>query len=332
MVLPEFMSTFHIMLLSSIALIAGLILLVMSSDKFIEHSALVAEKLNVSPMVIGITLVALGTSAPEMVVSAIAAFDQAPEIAVGNVIGSNIANIALVFGITLLFSSIPIAKGLTTKEVPLVLAITFLAGYLLYDQALSLLDGILLILAFIIILSILLKGSKDLESELKDELPEDDGSPVIKSLIIALVGLAVLIGSSKLLVWGAINIATALGVSELIIGLTIVAIGTSLPELAASVSSVRKGHHDIAIGNILGSNIFNLATVLPLPALIAPGIIDANVTNRDYPWVLALTIALALAIYIFKKSKNNHIPRWVGLPLLGSYCIYLFIISSGSSL
>ncbi|WOD07089.1 hypothetical protein [Marinomonas sp. GJ51-6] len=208
------MSTFYIMLLSSIALIAGLILLVMSSDKFIEHSALVAEKLNVSPMVIGITLVALGTSAPEMVVSAIAAFDQAPEIAVGNVIGSNIANIALVFGITLLFSSVPIAKCLTTKEVPLVLAITFLAGYLLYDQALSVLDGILLILAFIIILSILLKGSKDLESELKDELPEDDGSPVVKSLIIALIGLAVLIGSSKLLVWGAINIATALGVSE----------------------------------------------------------------------------------------------------------------------
>ncbi|MEP3351364.1 MAG: calcium/sodium antiporter [Marinomonas sp.] len=326
------MSTFHIMLLSSIALIAGLILLVISSDKFIEHSALVAEKLNVSPMVIGITLVALGTSAPEMVVSAIAAFDQAPEIAVGNVIGSNIANIALVFGITLLFSSVPIAKGLTTKEVPLVLAITFLAGYLLYDQALSVLDGILLILAFIVILSILLKGSKDLESELKDELPEDDGSPVVKSLIIALIGLAVLIGSSKLLVWGAINIATALGVSELIIGLSIVAIGTSLPELAASVSSVRKGHHDIAIGNILGSNIFNLATVLPLPALIAPGIIDANVINRDYPWVIALTITLALAIYVFKKSKNGSIPRWVGLPLLGSYCVYLFIISSGSSI
>ncbi|MEP0073424.1 MAG: calcium/sodium antiporter [Marinomonas sp.] len=326
------MSTFHIMLLSSIALIAGLILLVMSSDKFIEHSALVAEKLNVSPMVIGITLVALGTSAPEMVVSAIAAFDQAPEIAVGNVIGSNIANIALVFGITLLFSSVPIAKGLTTKEVPLVLAITILAGYLLYDQALSVLDGFLLILAFIIILSILLKGSKDLESELKDELPEDDGSPVVKSLIIALIGLAVLIGSSKLLVWGAINIATALGVSELIIGLSIVAIGTSLPELAASVSSVRKGHHDIAIGNILGSNIFNLATVLPLPALIAPGIIDANVTSRDYPWVMALTIALALAIYVFKKSKNGSIPRWVGLPLLGSYCVYLFIISLGSSI
>ncbi|MBD5771704.1 calcium/sodium antiporter [Marinomonas sp. SM2066] len=319
------------MLLFSIALIIGLVLLVISSDKFIENAALVAEKLNVSPMIIGITLVALGTSAPEMVVSAIAAFDNAPEIAVGNVLGSNIANIALVFGITLLFSSIPIAKGLSTKEVPLVLAITALTGFLLYDQNLSAWDGIILIIAFIIVLSLLLSGNKDLASEIEDELPEDNGSSVMKSLVIAAIGLAVLIGSSKLLVWGAIGIATALGVSELVIGLTIVAIGTSLPELAASVSSVRKGHHDIAIGNILGSNIFNLATVLPLPALIAPGLINENVVSRDYPWVLGLTIALALAVYVFKKAKNNSIPRWIGLPLLTSYGVYLFIVSTSGS-
>lgn len=319
------------MLLFSVALIAGLVLLIMSSDKFIEHSALVAEKLNVNPMVIGITLVAFGTSAPEMVVSAIAALDNAPEIAVGNVLGSNIANIALVFGITLLFSAVPIAKGLIKKEVPLVLAITLLTGALLYDQTLDLWDGIILLAAFVVILTILLKGNKDLESELADELPEDDGAPVAKSLFIALIGLAVLIGSSKLLVWGAIGIATALGVSELVIGLTIVAVGTSLPELAASVSSVRKGHHDIAIGNIIGSNIFNLATVLPLPALIAPGLVDASVISRDYPWVLGLTAALAIAIFVFKKSKNNSIPRWVGLPLIASYGVYLFIISTNGS-
>lgn len=319
------------MLLFSVALIAGLVLLIMSSDKFIEHSALVAEKLNVNPMVIGITLVAFGTSAPEMVVSAIAALDNAPEIAVGNVLGSNIANIALVFGITLLFSAVPIAKGLIKKEVPLVLAITLLTGVLLYDQTLDLWDGIILLAAFVVILTILLKGNKDLESELADELPEDDGAPVAKSLFIALIGLAVLIGSSKLLVWGAIGIATALGVSELVIGLTIVAVGTSLPELAASVSSVRKGHHDIAIGNIIGSNIFNLATVLPLPALIAPGLVDASVISRDYPWVLGLTAALAIAIFVFKKSKNNSIPRWIGLPLVASYGVYLFIISTNGS-
>lgn len=332
MVPPVSMSNINTMLLFSIALIVGLVLLVMSSDKFIEHSALVAEKLNVNPMIIGITLVAFGTSAPEMVVSAIAALDNAPEIAVGNVLGSNIANIALVFGITLLFSSIPIASGLSTKEVPLVLGITFLAGFLLFDQTLSVWDGVILIAAFIIILTILLKGSKDLEKDLKEGLPEDDGTSVSKSLIIALIGLAVLIGSSKLLVWGAIGIATALGVSELVIGLTIVAVGTSLPELAASVSSVRKGHHDIAIGNILGSNIFNLATVLPLPALIAPGLVDQSVIHRDFPWVLGLTAALALAILIFKKTKGNSIPRWVGIPLIASYALYLFIVSTNGSI
>lgn len=320
------------MLLFSVALIAGLILLVVSSDKFIEHSALVAEKLNVNPMIIGITLVAFGTSAPEMVVSAIAAFDNAPEIAVGNVLGSNIANIALVFGITLLFSAIPIASGLSSKEVPLVLAITLLTGVLLFDQHLGVWDGIILLAAFIVILTILLRGNKDLKSELEEGLPEDDGASVGKSILFALIGLIILIGSSKLLVWGAIGIATALGVSELVIGLTIVAIGTSLPELAASVSSVRKGHHDIAIGNILGSNIFNLATVLPLPALIAPGMIDSNIISRDYPWVLGLTVALAIAIFLFKKTRNNSIPRWVGLPLIASYGIYLLIISTNGSL
>lgn len=316
------------MLLFSLALVAGLVLLIMSSDKFIEHSALVAEKLNVNPMVIGITLVAFGTSAPEMVVSAIAALDGAPEIAVGNVLGSNIANIGLVFGITLLFSAVPIAAGLTKKEVPLVIAITLLTGFTLYDGALGKWDGVILLVAFVGILTILLKGNKDLQSELEGELPEDDGAPVGKSLVIAILGLTVLIGSSKLLVWGAIGIATALGVSELVIGLTIVAIGTSLPELAASVSSVLKGHHDIAIGNIIGSNIFNLATVLPLPAIIAPGLLDANIISRDFPWVLGLTLALALCIFVFQKSTNKQIPRWVGLPLIASYGLYLFLVST----
>ncbi|RNF49694.1 calcium/sodium antiporter [Marinomonas hwangdonensis] len=316
------------MLLFSLALVAGLVLLIMSSDKFIEHSALVAEKLNVNPMVIGITLVAFGTSAPEMVVSAIAALDGAPEIAVGNVLGSNIANIGLVFGITLLFSAVPIAAGLSKKEVPLVIAITLLTGFSLYDGMLDKWDGVILLVAFVGILTILLKGNKDLKSELEGELPEDDGAPVIKSFIIAIIGLAVLIGSSKLLVWGAIGIATALGVSELVIGLTIVAIGTSLPELAASVSSVLKGHHDIAIGNIIGSNIFNLATVLPLPAIIAPGLIDANIISRDFPWVLGLTLVLALCVFIFQKTSSKQIPRWVGVPLIASYGLYLFLVST----
>lgn len=315
------------MLLFSAALIAGLILLVLSSDKFIEHAALVAEKLNVSPIVIGITLVALGTSAPEMVVSAIAALDNAPGIAIGNVIGSNIANIGLVFGSTLLLAAVPINGGLVKKEIPLVLAVTVLAGVLIIDQNLSIIDGIILIVAFLVVLYILLKNSSNLEEELTEELPKDDGGSVARSLIIAALGLAVLIGSSKLLVWGAIGIASALGVSDLIIGLTIVAIGTSLPELAASITSVRKGHHDIAVGNVLGSNIFNLATVLPLPALLAPGLVDETILHRDYWWMLGFTLLFALAVIIYSKHRSVSIPRWFALPLLGGYVAYLYLLA-----
>ncbi|SBS29980.1 Inner membrane protein YrbG [Marinomonas spartinae] len=319
------------MLLFSAALIAGLVLLVISSDKFIEHAALVAEKLEVSPIVIGVILVGLGTSAPEMVVSAIASFDHAPGIAIGNVLGSNIANIALVFGATLLFSAVPVTKDLMRKEVPLVLIITLVTGWLLHDGTLSFSDGIVLVCMFIIMMIVMLKGSKNLEEQLSSELPEDDGSPVGKSLCISLVSLVILIGSSKLLVWGAIGIASALGVSDMVIGLTIVAVGTSLPELAASISSVRKGHHDIAIGNILGSNMFNLATVLPLPALIAPGVIDQTTSGRDFYWVLGLTVALSLLIYGFAKTKNQSIPRWIAIPLLVSYAVYIFFVSTGDS-
>lgn len=315
------------MLMFSAALVAGLILLVLSSDKFIEHAALVAEKLNVSPIVIGITLVALGTSAPEMVVSAIAALDNAPGIAVGNVIGSNIANIGLVFGATLVLAAVPINGSLVKKEIPLVVSVTLLAGFLMIDQHLSIIDGVVLIVAFVVVLFLLLRNSKNLEEELTGDLPEDDGGSVARSLLIAAIGLAVLIGSSKLLVWGAIGIASALGVSDLVIGLTIVAIGTSLPELAASITSVRKGHHDIAIGNVLGSNIFNLATVLPLPALIAPGIIENTVIERDFWWMLGFTLLFAFAVIIYSKHRTASIPRWLALPLLSGYGAYMYLLA-----
>ncbi|TBR44901.1 calcium/sodium antiporter [Marinomonas agarivorans] len=310
------------MLISFAALIIGLVILVISSDKFITHSALIAKKLAISPIVIGFTLVALGTSAPEMVVSAIAALDQSPEIAIGNVFGSNIANIGLVFGATLFISAIPVKQGLAFKEVPILLGVTVLAGLLIIDGNLTLIDGVVLIVAFIVALYLLLRSSKNLEDELTQDLPDGDTNTLVSSVIV-LVGLTALIGSSKLLVWGATGIATTLGVSELIIGLTIVAIGTSLPELAASVTSAVKGHHDIAVGNILGSNLFNLATVLPFPAIIAPSLLSDDVLSRDYWWMLGTTVALIGLILFFRKQQSSSIPKWCGYPLLGSYFIYL---------
>lgn len=310
------------MILSFVALIIGLVVLVLSSDKFIEHSAIIARKLDVSPIIIGFTLVALGTSAPEMVVSAIAALDKAPEVAIGNVFGSNIANIGLVFGVTLLISAVPVQKNLAIREVPILLGITILTGFIIMDGELTLFDGIVLLVAFIVALYLLLSSSNDLEDELTQDLPDFESS-TSKSFMIAVLGLAALIGSSKLLVWGATTIAVELGVSELIIGLTIVAIGTSLPELAASVTSALKGHHDIAIGNILGSNLFNLATVLPFPAIIAPSMLSESIMSRDYWWVLGTTLTLVAFILFFRKSRNKSIPKWCGIPLLGSYFIYL---------
>ncbi len=275
-------------------------------------------------MIIGFTLVALGTSAPEMVVSAIAALENAPELAVGNVLGSNIANIALVFGATLLISNMPVKEGLATKEIPILLGITLLAGLLLHDNKLEMMDGIILIMAFIISLFLLLKNSSILGDELTQELPEGESGTISRSISIALIGLIILILSSKLLVWGATGIATQLGVSELFIGLTIVAIGTSLPELAASITSTLKGHHDIAIGNILGSNLFNLTTVLPLPAIIAPGLIDKQIMDHDYWWMFCTTLFLALCIILFRKTRSASIPKWIGVLLLISYMTYLF--------
>lgn len=313
------------MFLLLLALVVGLIVLIYSSDKFIEHTALIAERANVSPIVIGFTLVAFGTSAPEMVVSAIASLDQAPEIAIGNVVGSNIANIGLVFGVTLLFGSIPIKQGLSKREVPILIAVTILSGLLIIDGNLSIIDGIILLIAFVTSLYLLLKSSKNLEDDLTQDLPEDDeNSSILKSLLFAIIGLIALIASSKLLVWGATGIASRLGVDELIIGLTIVAIGTSLPELAASITSSIKGHHEIAIGNVLGSNLFNLTTVLPLPAIISPSILTAGVINRDYWWMLGTTLALAALIIWFRKMPSQKIPSWAGYFLIISYVIYLF--------
>lgn len=319
------------MLLPSLALVSGLIILVISSDKFIENTALIAEKLKVSPIVIGFTLVALGTSAPEMVVSAIASIDMAPEIAIGNVLGSNIANVALVFGATLLFGAIPITKGLSVREVPILFGVTLLSGVLILDGVLGVVDGILLIVSFCLSLYLLLRSSQDLGDELTQELPEDDGASIFRSITLSVLGLIALIGSSKLLVWGAIEIAASLGVSELIIGLTIVAIGTSLPELAASITSALKGHHDIALGNILGSNLFNLATVLPLPALISPSILTNSVTQRDYWWMLGTTLVFLAAIVLFNKTQSKAIPKWLGYLFLTSYIMYLVSLYLGTS-
>src|SRR6056297_67795 len=257
------------MLLASAAMIIGLFILVWSADLFVAGAASVARNLGMSPVLIGLTIVSLGTSAPEILVSVNATLTGAGELAVGNALGSNIANIGLVLGVTVLVVPMLIRPGCVRVELPTLLLVTAGTGFLLLDRQLSRIDGLLMIGGLCVILLQMIRAQSTDEgmvSEAEDEaLPE---MTTIRAWLAFSAGLALLISSSRLLVWGATDIAARVGVSELVIGLTVVAVGTSLPELAATLASALKRHTDIAIGNIVGSNLFNLLAVMPVPGLL----------------------------------------------------------------
>ncbi len=305
------------------ALIIGLALLVWSADRFIAGAAATARNFGMSPLLIGMTIVSIGTSAPEILVSAIAAIGGNPGLAVGNALGSNIANIGLVLGVTALIAPLPINMKLMRKEIPLLLGVTLLAGAVMLDGQITLVDSLILVTALVISLIWLFKGDAEAMADQEEEIPD---MPQGKAIFWLLIGLAILIGSSRMLVWGAVNIATSFGVSDVIIGLTIVAIGTSLPELAASVASALKRHHEIALGNVVGSNIFNLLAVLPVPGFFATVAIDPEVMSRDYMTMAGLTFLVAALIVIMrKKGKLNRVEGGLlGLIYIGYlYVIYL---------
>ncbi len=305
------------------ALIAGLALLVWSADRFIAGAAATARNFGMSPMLIGMTIVSIGTSAPEILVSAIAAIGGNPGLAVGNALGSNIANIGLVLGITALIAPLPINMKLMRKEIPLLLGVTLLAGGIMLDGQITLTDALILVAVLVLSLLWLFKGDAETIADQEEEIPD---MPQGKAILWLIIGLLILIGSSRMLVWGAVNIATSFGVSDVIIGLTIVAIGTSLPELAASVASALKRHHEIALGNVVGSNIFNLLAVLPVPGFFATVAIEPEVMSRDYLTMAGLTFLVAVLIVLMrKKGKLNRIEGGLlGLIYVGYlYAIYL---------
>jgi cation:H+ antiporter len=314
------------MILYLAAIIAGFVILVWSADKFVEGAASTAKHLGMPSLLIGILIVGFGTSAPEMVVSAIAAMEGNPALALGNALGSNIVNIALILGVTAIVAPITVNSKIVKKEIPLLLLIVLASGYLLLDNTLTLVEGIVLISGFFTLIAWSIvsafRGRGDtLEAEMDSELIEHEMS--LKAGIIWLViGLVLLIASSRLLVWGAVGVAHEFGVSDLIIGLTIVALGTSLPELAASVIAARKGEHDIAIGNVVGSNMFNILAVIGIATIIAPmNGIPAEVLNRDWIVMLALTIALLVMSYGF-RNKEGKITRFEGVILIICYIAY----------
>lgn len=314
------------MVLYALAIVAGFALLVWSADRFVDGAAATAKHLGMPSLLIGILIVGFGTSAPEMVVSAIAALEGNPALALGNALGSNIVNIALILGVTALVSPIIVQSQIVKKEIPLLLIIIFASGYLLIDNQLTFFEGLLLLICFFALIGwsiySAIKGKGDtLEEEIEDELKEHDMS-LKMGILWLIIGLVLLIGSSRILVWGAVGVAHEFGVSDLIIGLTIVALGTSLPELAASVIATKKGEHDIAIGNVVGSNMFNILAVIGIATVISPmNNITVEVLNRDWMVMLALTIALFVMAYGF-KGKNGRISRTEGFILVLCYVAY----------
>ena len=314
------------MILYLAAIIAGFAILVWSADKFVEGAASTAKHLGMPSLLIGILIVGFGTSAPEMVVSAIAAMEGNPALALGNALGSNIVNIALILGITAIVAPITVNSKIVKKEIPLLLLIVLASGYLLFDNTLTLGEGIVLISGFFTLIAWSIvsafRGRGDtLEAEMDSELIEHEMT-LKAGIIWLIIGLVLLIASSRLLVWGAVGVATEFGVSDLIIGLTIVALGTSLPELAASVIAARKGEHDIAIGNVVGSNMFNILAVIGIATIIAPmNGIPVEVLNRDWIVMFALTVALLVMAYGF-RSKEGKITRFEGMILVVCYIAY----------
>jgi cation:H+ antiporter len=319
------------MLYAFLAIAGGLALLLWSADRFVEGSAVTARHLGMPPLLIGMVVVGFGTSAPEMVVSTLAALQGNPGIALGNAYGSNITNIALILGLTALLSPIAVHSQVLRKELPVLTAVTALAAWQLHDAALTRVDALVLLGVFAILMGWTIyqgmkKPADTLGAEIEAELVQHN-MPVARAILWLLVGLLLLIASSRILVWGAIEIAQGFGISDLVIGLTVIAVGTSLPELASSLIAARKGEHDIALGNILGSNLFNTLAVVGIAGVIAPMQVAREVFTRDMLVMSLLTVSLFIIGYGFRGP--GRINRVEGALLLAAFFAYtLYLVST----
>lgn len=307
------------------ALVAGFGLLVWSADRFVMGAAGTARNLGVSPLLIGLTVVGFGTSAPEILVSIIASLQGNAGLAIGNAIGSNIANVALILGTTALVVPLSVHSRIVRRELPILIGIALVAFLMLRDATLDFHDGLVLMAGLVVIIGYIVyvglntRDARDpMAAEYAAEIPAD--LSLGQSLWWLALGLVILVGSSRLLVWAAVGIAQEFGVSDLVIGLTIVALGTSLPELAASIASALKNEPDIAIGNVVGSNMFNLLAVLGIPGILSPGPVDPQVLTRDMPIMTALTVALLLMAYGVRGE--GRINRFEGALLVAAYAGY----------
>jgi cation:H+ antiporter len=311
------------MLPASVALILGLVVLVYSAGRFVEGAAAAARHWQVPPLLIGIVVIGFGTSLPEMLVSALASLQGSPGVALGNAYGSNIINIALVLGLAAVLCPLVLHSGVLRKELPILTAVTALAAWQLWDGTLSRVDAIVLLLVFAAVMSwSIVQGLRERNDALAADVERDLSAhpmSLARALVSVAIGLLLLVVSSRALVWGAVEIATVLGVSDLIIGLTIVAVGTSLPELAAAVVAARKGEPDLVVGNVLGSNLFNTLAVVGIAGAIHPLQTDPQLLSRDVLVMAVLTVSLFVIGY---GMRPGRITRVEGGALLAAYVGY----------
>ncbi|MDN2482150.1 calcium/sodium antiporter [Vibrio agarivorans] len=310
-------------------LVLGLIFLVWSADKLVFGAAALARNVGISPLVIGMTILAMGSSAPEMMVSATAALEGKTDTAVGNVIGSNIANIALILGITAMIKPLSISSAVLKRELPLMIVVTLICGALVWDGYLGFHEGVILVVLFALFILAMLYISKKEQSkgdalleEQESEVPE--GVSNGKAAMWVVIGLIILPLAADTLVNSAVTIATYFGMSDLVIGLTIIAVGTSLPELAASLAGVMKGEDDMAVGNIIGSNVFNILAVMGIPGLLNPSMVSELVMGRDY-WVMLAVSLLLVAMALGKSRSINRTEGVILFSLFIGYQAYLIM-------
>ncbi|MFT0211667.1 calcium/sodium antiporter [Pseudomonas sp. F1_0610] len=317
-------------------LIAGFILLVIGAELLVRGAARLAAGFGISPLIIGLTIVAFGTSAPEMAVSTQSAINGQGDIAIGNVVGSNILNVLLILGLSAVITPLVVTRRLVTIDVPIMIAASALAWALAIDGSYSRADGLILFAAILaytgyLIFDSIRKRNKGEAIEVDDEYTADNepnsAKTTAKNIALIIVGLVMLVAGSDLLVKGAVSLATLLGLSELVIGLTIVAIGTSLPELATSVIAAMKGQRDIAVGNIVGSNLFNLLAVLGLAGLVSPQAIEISKQAITFDFPIMMIVAVACLPIFFTSFK---VSRWEGWLFILYYIIYTAYIILGS--
>ncbi len=319
------------MLTSVLAILCGLVLLLWSAERFVVSASNLAARLGMSPLLIGMIVVGFGTSAPEMTVSVLASLGGNPGIALGNAYGSNITNIALILGLTALIGPIAVQSTVVRRELPALLAVTAIAGWQLLDGSISRLDAGVLLVVFAGLLGWSLLDARrrptdSLGADVEQELAQQPPSSARREILWLLIGLAVLIASSRLLVWGAVEIAQAMGLSDLVIGLTIVAIGTSLPELASSLVAAKRGEHDLAVGNIVGSNLFNTLVVIGLAGLARPLPVTESLLQRDLPVMAGLTVLLLImAMSVRGARRIDRIEGGVLVAIFVAYTAWLLL-------